>query len=68
VWQVGFAFFGNEFQDASVGGLRGCAVVEGEEHGVGNVEAGEFVEGAGGEEDLAACVGFGAVLGHMYRD
>lgn len=43
--EVDAAFFGNEFENTGVSYGPLFAVVEGEEHGVGYVEAGELFEG-----------------------
>lgn len=56
VGEVDFAFFGYEFQHAGVGLCVFCAVDELEEHGIGDVQAGELVESAGGHDDFAAVI------------
>lgn len=59
--EVDLAFFCSEFEDAGVGGLLFGAVDELEDHGIGDMEAGELVEGGGGEKDFAAVVEGGSV-------
>ena len=55
-WQVDFSLFGRKFQYSGMRQSVLEVVADFEEHGVGDMKSGEFVQGTGWHEDLAAMI------------
>jgi len=68
VWHIDLAFFGGKFEDGRMSDFVGNTAVEKfEEHGVGDMKAGELIESGRREEDFAAMVcGWTLGAGHHY--